>query len=112
MRLFEFAGNDPLRVKLTSIAMQLKAKMEDSGEPMPIDEFLDMLSNRGISVDKSDIYDLIKKEPLNNIISAIEADQVIFKGQQPELDQDGEEGPGEFEKTRQQMASKQASKLA
>jgi len=92
--------------------MQLKGKMEDSGEPMPIDNFLDMLSNSGISVDKSDIYDLIKKEPLSNIISAIEADRVIFKGQQPELDQDGDEGPGEFEKTRQQMASKQASKLA
>lgn len=111
MRLFEFAGNDPLRVKLTSVTMQLKAKMEESGDPMPLDEFLELLSNSGISVDKADIYDLIKKEPLSNIITAIEADQVVFKGQQPELDQDGEEGPGEFEKVRQSMASKQASKL-
>ena len=112
MRLFEFAGNDPLRVKLTSVTMQLKAKMEDSGDPMPLDEFLDMLNNSGITVDKSDIYDLIKKEPLSNIISAIEADQVIFKGQKPELDNDGETNPGEYEKTRQAMASKQSSKLA
>jgi hypothetical protein len=92
--------------------MQLKAKMEESGEPMSVEELIQILQNSDINIDKSDIYDLIKKEPLVNIISAIEGDNVIFKGQKPELDQAGDGQPGEFEKTRQAMASKQASKLA
>ena len=107
MRLFEFANDDPLRVKLTALAAQLKAKTEQSNEPMDVKQFLELLANNGINIEKSDIYDLIKKEPLVNIISAIEADKVIFKGQQPELDNNGEDKPGEYEKTRQQMASKQ-----
>ena len=105
MRLFEFADDDPLRVKLAGVATQLKA---NSNEPMPLDEFIEILRSNGVSLDEGDIFDIIKKEPLVNIIQDIEDKQVVFKGQDGEA---LEPKPDENEKIRKSMASKQANKL-
>ncbi len=83
MRLFEFQLDDPLRVKLVAASNQLKSKMEESGadEPMSTNAFLSLLRDKfDITIDKSDIYDMIKKDPLKNIIDSIEDDKIIFKG--------------------------------
>jgi hypothetical protein len=102
MRLFEFSDADPLRVKLVAVVNQLAT----STEPMTTDEFLTVLNKNGISLDKADLFDMVKKDPLANIIDNINDNQVIFKGQ--ENDTEGQEqGPDENEKIRQQMASKQ-----
>ena len=104
MRLYEFSDSDPLRVKLTAVANQLSTQ----DEPMTTDEFLTVLNKNGITVDKADLFNMIKQDPLKNIIRDIEKDQVIFKGQ--EHDTDGaEQGPDENENIRQQMASKAIS---
>lgn len=107
MRLYEFADDDPLRVKLVGVVSQLKEKMMGLDRPIPIEVFIQLLNHNGISVDESDMYDLIKKEPLANIIQDIEDGQVIFKGQ---TGPDGEVKPDENEKTLKAMASKQAKK--
>lgn len=111
MKLFEFANDDPLRVKLVSVVSQLKSNIEDSknAEPMSTEALLDLLKQNDIDIDPSDIYDLIKKDPLVNIIQDIEDDTVIFKGQQGPV---GEPDETENEKTLKQMASKQAAKIA
>jgi ribosomal protein L12E/L44/L45/RPP1/RPP2 len=102
MRLFEFSDNDPLRIKLTAVANQLSTQ----NEPMTTDEFLTVLNKNGITVDKADLFNMIKQDPLKNIIKDIEKDTVVFKGQ--EQDTEGaEQGSDENEKIRQQMASKQ-----
>jgi len=102
MRLFEFSDADPLRVKLVAVANQLAT----STEPMSTDEFLTVLNKNGISLDKADLFDIVKKDPLVNIISDVNDNQVTFKGQ--EDDTEGQEqSPDENEKIRQQMASKQ-----
>lgn len=106
MRLFEFANDDPLRVKLTTVASQLESDYQNSDEPLSLDDFLTILRTEGVPIDKSDIYDIIKKEPLVNIIDSIEQGNVIFKGQEV----DSEQSPTDNEKTLQQMASKQLSK--
>ena len=104
MRLFEFSDNDPLRIKLTAVANQLSTQ----NEPMTTDEFLTVLNKNGITVDKADLFNMIKQDPLKNIIKDIEKDTVVFKGQ--EQDTEGaEQGPDENEKIRQQMASKAIS---
>ena len=102
MRLYEFSDSDPLRVKLTAVANQLSTQ----DEPMTADEFLTVLNKNGITVDKADLFNMIKQDPLKNIIRDIEKDQVIFKGQEDDLEGQ-EQGPDENEKIRQQMASKQ-----
>ena len=83
MRLFEFQLDYPLRVKLVAASNQLKSKMEETNanEPMSTNAFLSLLQDKyDITIDKSDIYDMIKKDPLKNIIDSIEDDKIVFKG--------------------------------
>lgn len=81
MRLFEFVGDDPLRVKLVAITDQLKDRYLHANKPMSVDAFLQLMNDNDISVDISDLRDMISKEPLVNIIDDIKGDEVIFKGQ-------------------------------
>ena len=108
MRLFEFAGDDPLRVKLVAVVDQLENRVTSEGQTMSTDEFLKILNNQGITISISDLYDMVKKPPLSNVIDNVNKNEVIFKSQEP---QQGEEpDSSELEKTRQQMASKQLGK--
>jgi hypothetical protein len=104
MRLFEFADNDPLRVKLVAVVSQLKSRISDTNtkEPMTTDALIELLAQNDIEVDKSDLYDMVKKEPLSNIIQNINGHEVIFKGQTSNDMSDLD--PGENEKTREKMA--------
>lgn len=108
MRLFEFADNDPLRVKLTAVSSQLESRFKNVNQPLPLKQFLDILRKSDIAVDESDLYDIIKKEPLVNIIDSIKAGNVVFKGQASASPEDN--GPDENAKIRQKMASKALDK--
>jgi hypothetical protein len=101
MRLFEFAGS-PLLVKLVATTSQLKSEI-DSGKAQSdwtVPELLQYYRDNDIVIDKSDLYTMIKKPPLNQSIENIQGDKVIFKGQTPEQ----EAGPDENQKIVQQMA--------
>jgi hypothetical protein len=107
MRLFEFAGDDPLRVKLTAIAAQLESRVTETGQTMSTDEFLNILSDKGITIDISDLFDLVKKDPLKNIIDNVNKNEIVFKSQAPDEQEGAEPDADEMAKTRAQMASKQ-----
>lgn len=100
MRLFEFAAEDPLRVKLTAVVSQLQDRVTQDGQTMSTDELLKILGNQGITIDITDLYDIAKKAPLSNIIDNVNKNEVIFKGQEST----GEEDPDAMAQTRQQMA--------
>lgn len=104
MLLYEFDSN-PLLVKLVAVSNQLKSDV-DTRKVKPnwtVDEFLSYLQDYGIVIDQQDLYDMIKNPPLNSVISNIQGDNVIFKGQtSPDGDDDVE---GEDEKVVKQMAS-------
>jgi hypothetical protein len=92
MFLFELA--DPASAKLIVLANQLKTDVENGiidPSSYTTDEFLTYLQDKGdIVLDITDLYDMIKKPPLNNVISNIQGDKVIFKGHdetQPDMDQ-------------------------
>ncbi len=105
MRLYEFAEDDPLRVKLAAVTNQLKERTKRSGSTLSTDELLEFLRKNRIVLDKSDLYDIVQKEPLSNIIKSVNKDVVTFVGQSEE-DTEIEPRPDESEKIRQQMASK------
>jgi len=92
MFLFELA--DPASAKLIVLVNQLKTDL-DNGIIDPssytTDEFLTYLQDKGdIVLDITDLYDMIKNPPLNNVISNIQGDKVIFKGHDetpPDMDQ-------------------------
>ena len=101
MRLFEFASS-PLLVKLVATTSQLKSEI-DSGKThsdWTVPELLQYYRDNDIVIDKSDLYTMIKKPPLDQSIENIQGDKVIFKGQTPEQ----EAGPDENQKIVQQMA--------
>jgi hypothetical protein len=108
MRLFEFEKNDPLRIKLVAVASQLKADYEDSQTQLSTDQLLQILTQHGITLDKTDLFNMVKKEPLKNIIDNINGTQVIFKGQEPI--QGSTQSPDQAQKIVSQMAKNAASK--
>jgi hypothetical protein len=84
MFLFELDSPPPSTVKLVALANKLKSDI-DKGQgktEWTTDEFLSYLQLNGINLDPTDLYDMIKNPPLNNVISNIQDNQVIFKGQQ------------------------------
>ena len=89
MRLYEFA-QDPLITKIVTVADQLKSDLDDGTiQPeMSLQDFIEYLQVFDITLDPNDLYNMIKKPPLNKLISNIQGDQVIFKGfgtvEQPE----------------------------
>jgi hypothetical protein len=112
MRLFEFADDDPLRVNLTAVASYLESRYRGQHQKLSTELFLKILRKHDVPVDKDDLFDIVKKEPLSNIISDLNDNEVIFKGQEPDQDQmnNQEKQVGDNQKTLQQMASKQANK--
>jgi hypothetical protein len=102
MLLHELDKPNPLLVKLVAVTSQLVSQIEN-GEvkaDWTVDELLDYLKDNEIILDKSDLYDMIKRPPLKNKIKNIQADNVIFKGQ-TETPQSTED---ESQKVVQQMA--------
>ena len=54
----------------------------DDGTIMPemsLQDFIEYLQAYGITLDPNDLYNMIKKPPLNDLISNIQGDQIIFK---------------------------------
>lgn len=101
MRLFEFA--DPTITKLVAISDQLKTDLnqDQSKTNMTVDQFLEYLQKYDINIDETDLYNMIKKPPLKNIIDNIQGDNIVFKGfAEPEVPDDQQQ------KVVQQMAKK------
>lgn len=107
MRLFEFADGDPLRIKLAAVTKQLQDRVEKSGTTISTDQLLSFLRDNDIVLDKADLFDIVKKDPLKNVIKNVNKDEVIFVGQEDELAPEPE--AGDAEKVRQQMAKKALS---
>jgi hypothetical protein len=93
MRLYEFAGPDPMVTKLVAVTDQFKTDLEKgkANSNMSIPDFLQYLKKFDIIIDKTDLYDMIKKMPLKNLISNIQGDKITFKGlENPETPPDEE----------------------
>lgn len=87
MRLFELA-TDPQLVRLIAAADQLKTAL-DSGEikqnitVQQLKDFFKKVTDGQLVLSNDDLYGMIKKRPLNTIISNIQGDEVVFKGLTP-----------------------------
>jgi hypothetical protein len=93
MFLYELAGPDPLTIRLIAVLSQLKSNIEigKSKSDWTTDELIQYLDDNGIILDKSNLFDMVKTPPLNNIITNIQGDSVIFKGQQEMSDTSNDE---------------------
>lgn len=81
MRLFEFDGPDPLLTKIVTVSDQLKSLVDKgSAKDWTLDQLISYFQKYDVSLDKKDMYNMIKKPPLKDVISNIQGDKVIFKG--------------------------------
>lgn len=106
MRLFELDTDPGLGAKLVAVTDQLKTDLEDDklNFGMTTDQLLDYFQKYDIILDVTDLYNMIKVPPLNQVINNIQGDKVIFKGQAN--DSEGPDKESEQEKTVAQMAKK------
>lgn len=83
MRLFELDLQNALATKIVAAIDQLKFDLENGMiEPnWTLDQLLDYFQDHDVILDPTDLYVMVKQEPLKSVISNIQGDQVIFKGQ-------------------------------
>jgi len=89
MRLYEFADPDQdnaRAVEIIAVSNELKQDVENRKiDPanFSTDELIDYFDKRGIILDPQNLYSMIKKPLLKGIISNIQGDKVVFKGEEP-----------------------------
>lgn len=72
--------------KIVVISDQLKSDYENKKikKPWTLSELLGYFSKFGVTLDKTDLYSMIKNPPLKNVIKNIQGDKVVFKGDKTE----------------------------
>lgn len=82
MRLFEFALNDPLRIRLIAVINQLKARLSDSNSSLKMNTnaFINLLRKNGIEITLDELFEIYDKDPMSQLIDNLSNTEVTFKG--------------------------------
>ena len=109
MRLNEFvepAEDKALAASIVAVSNHLQQQVE-TGEIDPdnytVDDLLDLFQSQDIVLDVQDLYTMLDKPLLKGIISNIEGDKVVFKGEEP-ISMDSDEQPDDSQKVVANMA--------
>jgi hypothetical protein len=106
MFLSEIAEPSPKITRLVTVVDQLKTDL-DTGKiksEWTVDQLLNYFRKYDIIIDKTDLYKMIKKPPLKNVISNIQGDKIVFKGQDSEVPDIKSTTPDDQKKIVAQMA--------
>ena len=110
MRLNEFvepAEDKALASSIVAVSNHLQQQVE-TGEIDPdnytVDNLLDLFQSQDIVLDVQDLYTMIDKPLLKGIISNIQGDKVVFKGDEP-VSMDSNEQPDDSQKVVANMAN-------
>ena len=110
MRLNEFvepAEDKALAASIIAVSNHLQQQVE-TGEINPdnytVDDLLDLFQSQDIVIDVQDLYTMIDKPLLKGIISNIQGDKVVFKGDEP-VSMDSNEQPDDSQKVVANMAN-------
>ena len=68
--------------KLAALASFLMNRAKDSNveKVFPLESFVKLANQMGVAVDADSVRDLSQRAPLNNVITNVTDDEVIFKG--------------------------------
>lgn len=83
MRLFEFDKGSATVAKIVALTNQLKQDLDQGKIPadFSLDDLMNYFQNYDVILDPDDLYNMIKVKPLKTVISNIQGDKVVFKGQ-------------------------------
>lgn len=84
MRLFEFVGTDSIAPQIIAVTDQLKTDLESDkiSSTWTVDQLLSYYRKYGVTLDKTNLYNMIQQQPMKSVISNIQGDTVVFKGQE------------------------------
>lgn len=106
MFLFEFDDTKPLVTKIVIATDQLEKDVEKGlVQGWSVDDLLDYFAKYNVILDKSDLYSMIQKDPLKQVIKNIQGSEVVFKGEN-----ESETQPDQNKKIVKQMANKALTK--
>jgi len=97
MRFYEICEDletgSSLVTKIVAVTNQLKQDVEDGNIPetYSVDDLLDYFRSYDVILDVTDLYNMIKTQPLKDVIQNIQGDDVVFKGQETDLEQPEDE---------------------
>ena len=84
MRILEFTSRSdkPSAQQLTALAEYLLGRADDEAtqHTVPIKVFLSMAHNMGVNITDQQLRTLATQDPLKNIISNVDADEIILVG--------------------------------
>jgi predicted GTPase len=109
MLIFEFdqKQDSAMVTQIVALTNQLQQEIDD-GEIDPdnysVDNLLDYFQEYDIILDVDDLYTMIKVPPLQDVVTNIQGDKVVFKGHQGDTAK--KPHGGDSEKTVQQMAKR------
>jgi len=106
MRLFEFALNDPLRIRLIAVINQLKARLSDSNSSLKMNTnaFINLLRKNGIEITLDELYEIYDKDPMSQLIDNLSNTEVTFKGSKTD-EENLESAPEEMDDSMQDVGS-------
>ena len=83
MRLYELDDESVYVTKLVTLANQLKDELDNGDIPLDysVDDLQEYFRKYDVILDRDDLYNMITKPPLKDIIRNIQGDKVVFKGQ-------------------------------
>lgn len=81
MYLYEFDDTKPIVTKIVAATDQLKKDVENGKiTDWTLNDLLNYFQRYNIILDPTDLYSMIKKNPLKQVITNIQGDTVVFKG--------------------------------
>ena len=110
MLIREVEGMDNGKLAALASFLMNRAKDANVEKVFPLDSFVKLANQMGVAVDPDSVRDLSQRPPLNNIISNVTDDEVVFKG--ADVPQDGAEpmAVDQAQATVDRMAKRAASK--
>jgi len=105
MRLYEFDNDSAYVTKIVALTNQLKNDLDNGEVPLDfsVEELQDYFRRYDVILDRDDLYNMIKKPPLKDVIRNIQGDKIVFKGQN---------APGEAPQDQNQKVVAQMAKNA
>jgi hypothetical protein len=105
MRLYEFDDESSYVTKIVALSNQLKNDLDNGDIPLDfsVENLQDYFRKYDVILDRDDLYNMISKPPLKDVIRNIQGDKVVFKGQ---------DAPGEAPQDQNQKVVAQMAKNA
>jgi len=84
MLLSELESSEVINLLALTQKLYNQYKADNFEKRLSADSFVSYLEDNGVYIDKKKLYQMIKQPPLDNFITNIKADEIMWKGKEQE----------------------------